>query len=427
MRNLIAKFIKTYFDPDLELHIQSFNLLAIAGVAVGVITGVDAAVAVGLLPALINFLAAALAAGFLLYARKTGSHRLCSLITVALVFFIAFPVLFFTSGGYRGGMPAFFIFAVMFTALMLERRVRIAAVAAEFLLYTACCVAAYKFPDMVTQFSEWESVRDVVVGMLCASISLLLVVVLYLRIYNNRQARLAALDKLKTEFLGNVSHEMKTPLTVISSYAQLSAKGLAKQPGEVSLPQLQKNLKLIESEAGRLSLMVSQILDVTRIEEGRFVLRPRPDSLCGIIAETLDTYYPAFSKNRSSLVFEPPEEDVRVLCNPDRIAQVLVNLVSNAAQHTQNGAITIRVSADRDFAAVEVADTGEGMGEEQLARLFGRYSTGAEIEKAGGGRNTGTGLGLYICRHILEEHGGEITVRSEVGKGTSVRFTLPRA
>jgi len=106
---------------------------------------------------------------------------------------------------------------------------------------------------------------------------------------------------------------------------------------------------------------------------------------------------------------------------------MLVNLVSNAAQHTQNGAITIRVSADRDFAAVVVADTGEGMGEEQLARLFGRYSTGAEVEKAGGGRNTGTGLGLYICRHILEEHGGEITVRSEMGKGTSVRFTLPRA
>ena len=184
MRKLIGKFIKAYFDPNLELHVQSFNLLAIAGMAVGIITGVDAAVAVGVLPAMINFLAA----GFLFYARKTGRYRLCSLITVALVFLIAFPALFFTSGGYRGGMPAFFVFAVMFTALMLERRARVAAV-----------------------------------GMLCASIPLLLVVVLYLRIYNNRQARMAALDQRKTEFLGNVSHEMKTPLTVISSYAQLSA------------------------------------------------------------------------------------------------------------------------------------------------------------------------------------------------------------
>ena len=417
MRNLTGKFIKTYFDPDLELHVQSFNLLAIAGMAVGVITGVDAMLAVGPLPAMINFLAAALAAGFLLYARRTGRHRACSMVTVALVFFIAFPVLFFTAGGYRGGMPCFFVFAVMFTALMLERRARIAAVAGEFLLYSACCAVAYRFPWMVSQFNtEGEAVRDVVVGMLCAAIPLLLVVVLYLRIYNNRQARLAALDKLKTEFLGNVSHEMKTPLTVVSSYAQLSGKGLAGQPDEDTLEQVRKHMKLIESEAGRLSLMVSQILDVTRIEEGRLDLHPQMGNLCGLITETLDTYYPAFSKNRNRLVFEPPAEDPQVLCDPGRVAQVIVNLVSNAAQHTQNGVITIRVSADRDFAAVEVADTGEGMGEEQRARLFGRYSTGS---------GTGTGLGLYICRHIIAEHGGDISVQSEVGKGTSVRFTLP--
>ena len=174
-------------------------------------------------------------------------------------------------------------------------------------------------------------------------------------------------------------------------------------------------MRLIESEAERLSLMVSQILDVTRIEERRMDLHPQISSLCGLIAETLDTYYPAFSKNRNSLVFEPPGEDVRVLCDPGRIAQVIVNLIGNAAQHTQNGVISICVSADRDFAAVTVADTGEGMGAQQLARLFGRYSAGA-----------GTGLGLYICRHIITEHGGEITVRSEPGQGTSVRFTLPR-
>ena len=93
--------------------------------------------------------------------------------------------------------------------------------------------------------------------------------------------------------------------------------------------------------------------------------------------------------------------------------------MSNAAQHTQNGVIRIQVSADKGFAAAVVADTGEGMDEELLAHLFDRYYTG-------GGRNTGTGLGLFICRHIIREHGGDITVQSGVGKGTSVRFTLPR-
>lgn len=270
------------------------------------------------------------------------------------------------------------------------------------------------------QLNQLISVAIMIVITVCSIIE-------YITELNERHTRLTALEeinRLKTEFLGNVSHELKTPLTVISSYAQLTEKGIKDQPGE---EELSHHMKLIKSEAERLSLMVSQILDVTRIEENRLVIAVCSCDVTKIIQMTLSTYYPVFSKNRNKLVFEPPGGTIEILCDPNRIMQVLVNLISNAAKHTQNGTITVKVLKESKYAVLEVADTGNGMDAEQVAHAFDRYYTSAENEKSSTGQNTGTGLGLYICRHIIKEHGGEIDIHSEIGKGTTIRFTVPLA
>lgn len=244
----------------------------------------------------------------------------------------------------------------------------------------------------------------------------------FLRVVEEEKALLERLGKLKTEFLGNVSHELKTPLTVISGYAQYSQKILAETPG---MSEVENNIKLIGSEADRLALMVTQILDSVRIEEGRMMMDARSSSIAAIIQRTVNTYYPLFAKNNNVLKIEHSASLPNVFCDENRISQVLVNLISNAAKHTRDGEIKVSTEALDSYIAVTVSDTGEGIAPECLPHLFERFKSYTGEEEARAGLETGTGLGLYICKHIIQTHGGEITVSSHIGEGTAVSFTLP--
>lgn len=221
-------------------------------------------------------------------------------------------------------------------------------------------------------------------------------------------------NELKTEFLANVSHELKTPLTVMSGHAQHSQMALQDIP---DAGDAERSMKLIAGEADRLALMVTQVLDVTQIDEGRMALDVREVVLPELIQTAMETYYPVFSKNHNALRLEPASTPP-VLCDAARTTQVLVNLVSNAAQHTRDGTITVSARAEGNMVRVTVADTGDGIAPERMATLFERYGT----KKAPG--ETGTGLGLYISKHIVEAQGGTLTIESEAGKGTTASFTL---
>ncbi len=232
---------------------------------------------------------------------------------------------------------------------------------------------------------------------------------------------LESLDKMKTEFLGNVSHELKTPLTVMSGYAQTAGK-LAKKTGQPESVEISRRMTLISSEAERLSLMVGQILDVTRMEEGRMVMEPECCYLDEIIHSAVKTHYPILNKNQNRLKIQIDRGLPDIFADPARISQVIVNLISNAVRFTFEGEITISAEQQKNQLLVCVSDTGTGIAQERIPYLFERYG---KKQKSGGGQDTGTGLGLYICRHIVEQHGGTIWLKSEEGKGTSVFFTLP--
>ncbi len=234
---------------------------------------------------------------------------------------------------------------------------------------------------------------------------------------------LESLNRLKTEFLGNVSHELKTPLTVMSGYAQTTNQ-LAERPGELDGGEVSRRMKLISSEAERLSLMVGQILDVTRMEEGRMAMEKRSCHIDEIIHGAVETHYPMLNKNQNRLKIQIERGLPDICADPARISQVIVNLISNAVRFTSEGVIAISAEQNENQIRICVSDTGIGIAPERLARLFERYGG---KQKSGGGQDTGTGLGLYICKHIVEQHGGTIWIESEAGKGTSVFFTLPAA
>ena len=222
-------------------------------------------------------------------------------------------------------------------------------------------------------------------------------------------------NRMKTAFLSDASHELKTPLAAMSGYAQNAEMELA-NGGNTAL--IQEKLRRISSESNRMALMVTQILDATRIEEGRMVLELAPCDIERLVRETVETYFGVLNKNNNRLLLRIPLELPEVEADSSRLQRVFVNLISNALKHTKNGTILVKAEEDENHVKVTVSDTGSGISEEDMPHIWERYYKGKHSE-------TGTGLGLFICKFIIESHGGRIWAESEVGKGTAFMFTLP--
>lgn len=228
---------------------------------------------------------------------------------------------------------------------------------------------------------------------------------------------LVQVNEMKTTFLSDASHELKTPLAAMSGYAQDAELDLM-NGGEAST--VQNKLRRISSEANRMALMVTQILDATRIEEGRMVLEKAPCDLDALVRKTVETYFAVLNKNNNRLILRIPIDLPQVDADGTRLQRVFVNLISNALRHTKDGTVLIKAEADREAVTVTVKDTGCGISPEDLPHIWERYYKGKHSE-------TGTGLGLFIVRFIVESHGGKINVESTPGEGTAFTFTLPLA
>ena len=407
----ISKFLNKYFDPSLELPLQAFNLLACAGMAASAIAGLESVI-MGLNTAdvVINVILFVVASSFMYFARETNRHRFYRRMTVVGVFFIAFPVLFFTSGGYHSGMPCFFIFALVFTALMIDGRERVAAIAVEFFIYIGACLTAYLRPDTVTMLaSEKEFAVDVIIGISVPGTLLLLVVLLYIRIYNNRQKQLEELDRLKTEFYQDMHHEMKTPLTVISTDIQNAGDML---DFDIDKEVIRDKLESAQQEIIRLARMVENSLDIAAAQVNRKHMEQI--DFASLLRSKAGVFRAILEQNGNTLSFQIADGLPYVTGNADMLLQVIFNLMYNAHKHTKNGAVTVSLEQKNGALEAVVRDTGEGIAPEYLPGVFERGTSAG-----------GTGYGLSICKTILEMHGGGIGIESAPDKGTAVTFSLP--
>lgn len=416
-----------YFHPDLDFRAQIFNLLALIGMMIGVVIAISGLMTnAGAVNIAANLSATVLAVILLEYANRTGLYYRCYVITIVFVFLIVFPIGFFSAGGHLSGMPSFFVFAIIFTVFMLRGKSMIILASLELVVFTGICLMSYYLPETVKFFeTEWDMAMDIIVGFVVSSVALGLTMVRHTMIYDREKEQLTAanealttMDQTKTEFFANVSHELKTPLTIISGYAQASVQSLTEQGAD---SEDLRRLRLISSEADRMALMVSQLLDIARMEEGRMVWNLRPCAMAELVENTLATYYPALSKNGNSLRFRRLGDLPPALVDEARIRQVIVNLIGNAVRHTYEGQITVAMARRENFVEISVSDTGEGIAPERIGLLFERYYQ----KETRVGTNSGTGLGLYICKQIVTAHGGEIFVESQLNVGTTVRFTVP--
>lgn len=222
---------------------------------------------------------------------------------------------------------------------------------------------------------------------------------------------LAEMGRLKNRLYAEVSHEMKTPLTVISANAQFAAQNIT--AGAVDRETV-VDLHAISAEAKRLGAMVTSLVQLNRTQDVAQGTSTLP--LDALIRDTARMYQSIFAHKGNRLKVEVDPDLPLVEGDADQLTQVLINLLANANKHTTHGEVCLRAHGYQDGVKVSVSDTGEGIAPELLPHVFERYQRGDE---------DGTGLGLPICKSIIEEHGGRIGVESQQGAGTQVWFTLP--
>ena len=230
---------------------------------------------------------------------------------------------------------------------------------------------------------------------------------------------------LKDEFISHVSHELRSPLAAMHQFTTLLLDGLA---GEINDEQ-REYLGIVLKNSLQLRDMIGDLLDVTRAESGKLTIEPRPVWLCNLFRTLIQTYEPRLAAK--GLAFPSscvgcPETLPQVHVDPDRLNQVLSNLLDNALKFTTQGEISVScVEHDRPgFVRIAVSDTGCGIDVESLPKIFDRlYQSPNTVESS----RKGLGLGLHICRTLVELQGGRIWAESKAGQGTTIFFTVPVA
>jgi signal transduction histidine kinase len=244
-----------------------------------------------------------------------------------------------------------------------------------------------------------------------------------------RQGLLRALEisqklqlEFKNQFLSHVSHELRTPLTCIHQYVTLLLDGLA---GPVA-PDQADHLKTLLKSVNQLHAMIRDLLEATRAESGKLRIEPRCISLGELVQQAIAMLRPAADEKRIGLEIGLDQRLPLVHADPDRVLEVLINLVDNAIKFTPpDGAIMVQVcmvEADPGNVYISVSDSGRGIGAEAKALIFERlYQDPNSVDN----NRSGLGLGLFICREIIRRHEGRIWVSSEPGQGSTFTFTLP--
>lgn len=235
-----------------------------------------------------------------------------------------------------------------------------------------------------------------------------------------RRRLLRQMDDLRTAFTSMLVHDLRAPLTVILAYAELFEQGLS---GTLTDKQM-RHLKRMQDAGERMRALIGDILDLSKLEAGKLALSLQPTDLGALARDVVERFAAAAEQKQISMDVDAGPGGHVVPADPLRVDQVVMNLVTNALKFTPaGGRIVVEVRDDRDHVEVAVTDTGPGIGADELPLLFEKFSQ-TQTGKAAG--RTGSGLGLLICRQLIEAHGGHIAVQSEPGHGSRFAFRLPR-
>ena len=236
----------------------------------------------------------------------------------------------------------------------------------------------------------------------------------------------------KSDFLSMVSHELRTPLTSVIGFAKIINKKLdstifpeiTTEDKKIlkAVKQVGDNIDIIVSEGERLTALINDVLDLAKLEAGKIEWKSEPISVAQIIEQAIAATSALFEAKKLKLFLELEEDLPEIVGDRDRLVQVLINLISNALKFTDKGSVICKVRRTDNAIALSIIDSGIGIAETDESQVFEQFR---QIGNTLTDRPKGTGLGLPICKQIVEHHGGTIWVESELGKGSNFSFTLP--
>ncbi|MDJ0846570.1 MAG: GAF domain-containing protein [Crocosphaera sp.] len=242
------------------------------------------------------------------------------------------------------------------------------------------------------------------------------------------------IEQMKRNFLSMVSHELRTPLTSILGFSSLIRDKLynvifpklGEEDSQVNkaVERIQQNLEIVVSESERLTKLVNDFLDMTKIESGKITLNLFPVKPSTVLTWAIASTSPLFESSSVELIEDVSEDLPTILGDEDRLIQVFVNLISNGFKFTETGAVTCHAEVDHDNVLISITDTGIGIAEDDYSKVFEPFQQVGNILTD---KPKGTGLGLSIAKQIIEQHGGTIWFTSELGKGTTFFISLPLA
>ena len=228
--------------------------------------------------------------------------------------------------------------------------------------------------------------------------------------------KLMELDRMKSDFVANVVHELRTPLNLIKGNLDNIDKGFA---GDVQ-PQQKEIIGDVFRVVNRLARLVSDLLDLSKIESGKMQLKKKAVDVVELAEEVLKGFDKVAAEKKVAMKREFPKTAVNIKADRDKITQVFVNLIDNGLKFTDKGDVTVRIIDLQGEIQVEIQDTGPGMKKEETEKIFDKFVRVVAEKKEG------TGLGLPIAKDIITLHKGRIRVESEPGKGSNFIFNLPK-
>ena len=231
---------------------------------------------------------------------------------------------------------------------------------------------------------------------------------------NNMSEKIAMAEKSRTEFISQVSHELRTPLTAITGWAETIAYDPAVQGDSL------RGINIISKEAERLTGMVSELLEFTRIQDGRFNLRIELIDISAELEDALFTYGELMRQAGMQIPYNPSQTEIPLIPgDPERLKQVFLNVLDNAMTHgTGSQAIDVSIKSDGDKVTIRFRDYGPGIPEAELPHVKEKFYKGSS-------RNRGTGIGLAVCDEIITRHKGTLTISNAPGGGCRVKIQLP--
>jgi signal transduction histidine kinase len=231
---------------------------------------------------------------------------------------------------------------------------------------------------------------------------------------------LRRLERVRQDFVANVSHELRTPLSSIKGYSETLIEG-----GVTQQKEQKEFLGIIHRESDRLAKLIDDLLDLSRIESGKMAMVLMPMDLLPAVKRAAAILEKQAASKSIRITLDIPSGTPRILADESRLSQVILNLLDNAVKYTPEvGDVRISAVADGHFVRVDVSDTGVGIPEADIPRIFERFY---RVDKARSRELGGTGLGLSIVKHIVQAHGGQVSVRSAPSKGTTFSFIIPVA